>query len=250
MKHNPYIISSLVAFIFVGMISCRKDKTTPISPLTCADGFDSIFHVHEMDATVSSVYLAAYPGSWWEYSNDVKLFCEPGQLKTTVFASTDSGQCQNHFEQYILNGPKIVNQLGGNPLRIVHGDYYVYQIDDNGIYTQSREVHSEFFDENMDSSWMAQLKHWKELNYPCSSTETKNLLSFHETYTLPNGAVFDNVAECRSVINVSNKVGGYTVEKYSFYAQGVGLIMVVDPDDMIEGPGSEYYLEDYFIAPH
>ena len=63
----------------------------------CDGVFETIYTYFEEDGKVSGSYIAAYPGSWWEYSNDDYLTCEFGEATILNFIERNFETCQEFY---------------------------------------------------------------------------------------------------------------------------------------------------------
>ncbi len=225
----------LFVFTFIlTFFSCRKDNTN----IVC----DTIVKTMGLTDTIySSGYLAAYPGSWWEYDDEV-IECSHW-LKIPIFSSSnDEGGCLMVEKEYQII-PWLIDSSGAEYGII--GNDKIYE--DSVNYDQKRStIVGEYGD-----SWK-EYSEWMSYEYN-DDVQTRKGWSCDSTFLTKtiNGVTYNDVIYVQLKVEIYHtRWGGgpITINDY-YFAKNIGLVKY---KCFSEHWGWDYErnLTDYYIAPH
>ncbi len=241
-------ISLLISF------SCKKDEIPEpededeevVEEETgCGGIYETIITNIEGGTYESGTYLAAYPGSWWTFSNEDHLTCEMGSTDIIEFISRNHETCEEFYNYTNVTLPQIIGNYTPNS-----GDGFIYvdsilvdigEATVNTVFAQqiSTEVGSQWY-EFIDNTH-AYENPWYTF-YP-----EREVTEHYDSLELPNGNWFYDVLKISQVLGYDGKDGEWLAGYYHlYYANEIGLIW----EKNILVPDYDRYLEDYYIAPH
>ena len=254
-------------FSVVILVACKKENPEPTTskpsekPTPCSQHNynEVILESFEIENIESSEYLAAYPGSWWVYSDGKTVNCIENETTFRSCVETNNTACIKYYNQYTLNGSFMDYGSYGY---YINGDckYWVHTMDGDSTLKQFDLVKTNQIDV-LDTYWeeIATTYIMQEHNHgstPQTSLTTwsfsRNIDAYYDAYTLPNGEMYNNVVKIRRTIYVKPEdEEKYALdETYLCYAQGFGIIQQIDEPGGLSSEGSVSYLTSVYIAPH
>lgn len=205
--------------------ACKKNKPCEVEYINS----------YNLDTIYPSEYLAAYPGSWWEYDNGNRDECTAWKNESKQLSVVHSDGCNTIFRDYLIV-PKVNNYY-------VYGDFTFTRNNSTNTTVLRQKVgavgDSWKYTENFDEG------------HKTYRWSVDSLLDFKEV----NGVIYEDVifAFYSSSIYYDHNFGGPPPdETYFYYARNVGLIKYEHYANNGYGnpPDVEYGLENYYIAPH
>lgn len=254
MKILRTFISIIVLFLIV--TSCRKDDINPVEQEVIVDTgetdedfyMDSTIHQYIGDTTRSSEYIAAYPGSWWTFSNGDELSCDWLDFEVTKLVNVDYNEHIIELTKTSMVGPHIEgsylpNTFGG----IVLGDdMLVNRTFWTGV---NRQIDTDRISE-VGLSWREEDATYYDTSegHPIDKEWSRTIIGYYSSHILPNGDVYNDVVHISAKYVENNELGVYEYRKNLFYAKDVGLIK--EESFFLGEVVFSRYLVDYYIAPH
>ncbi|NOQ74685.1 MAG: hypothetical protein GQ574_21915 [Crocinitomix sp.] len=244
----------LVAITLLFITACRKDDIDVIPEPEdeeevveeedpgCEGVFEEVITYFDGGAFESGPYLAAYPGSWWTYSNEDSLYCELGHTHIKNLTSRNFETCEEYYNYTEVTVPQIIGNYTRNSGEgYIYADSILVDIEGETVIAQqiSTEVGSQWY-EFIDNTH-AYENPWYTF-YP-----EREVIEHYDSLELPNGNWFYDVLEISQVLRYDGKDGEWLTGYYHlFYANEIGLIW----EKNIFVPSYDRHLEDYYIAPH
>jgi hypothetical protein len=223
--------------------SCKK-KTEQHS---CENKIDSVFTYIDSFANKSSQYIAAYPESWWKYSTGDKISCTKGDYSIFELESEDIEECQSFYSVYRFIGPYI-DIIPQNPdlhFGMVNGDHNISTNKAGYKFSKYVEfIRTNYIDNLVNDSWVISSDNIASV----SRSTTRKLNQFHSSFTIPSGEIFADVVEIQQNFTYTDSELMLTEMDSTlfYYAKEIGLIMV----NYFNVTDTDFYLTDYYIAPH
>jgi len=218
----------LLLIILPVFISCEKE-----SP-------NFIISDQEKQEVQPNEYLAAYPESWWKFSNGAERNCELDEFPFYELKSIDQDEQIRYIDRTRLIIPKITGYRGG----VIYKNAIVFNT--GPFKTEKRKQVSTV----LNSGWI-EFEQSTAPSDPAWSTyrPTREVIALHDSIVLPNDLIFYDVVEILVKHNYESKIGPYQLDEDKlFYAKEIGLIREIN-FHFLEVVGDSY-LEEYYIAPH
>jgi len=248
------VIIALILFS-AAIIACRKDKSVSEPEIEQPQDTivtDTVYCVNDtivnnsFDSITSDPYLAAYPGSWWEYSDGTTVTCEQSvyRLISHIAYELPAGHFCKTYTFDTVYVPKLVGPIStGFENAYVHGSSFLYY---SGVTDEL------YFDKQVDSvavDWYS-----SECKNPyyfgLCSTIARERIEILDSLVLPNNLTFYNVMHIEQTVKMVNMMHSYDISMgHLYYAHGIGLIQQEEESSICPGYLTRY-VEDYYIAPH
>lgn len=221
-------------FTLIAVVACKKDKNQPnITPNKNPES-EPIIIIEEFDtgdSIYSNEYLAAYPGSWWEYNDGATVNCSSWQ-KMPVFQKTINGDT-TIIKKYYVTIPKLGNYFVFDKSKA----YEAPEIDSSNITPYIQEITGQFY------------YHTNNFNNP-SGYSTLEKISHGVIPNLQVGnQTFTDVLkiEEKSLVYYYDTNGGPYETKFLFYAKEIGLVRTIR--QFVNGVPDTIDIVNYYIAP-
>lgn len=244
--------------------SCKKDEVEPVNLPTieieddtddevnsCEPiEYENIYADFEGGTYESGSYLAAYPGSWWVFSNEETLNCMWSEYEILNITDKDGVLGERYIDRTTVTVPKIVGRYTPNSgvnKTFVMGDSIIVQEADEefqtGIYKQIDLDIGETWREAGGYSGHNPWDYGDMLTYE----PTRTTVEYFESIELPNGTIFNDVIKIEQRHHTESEFEGTIPSAiiHLYYAKDIGLIWQKNATG-----GSGRYLVDYYIAPH
>ena len=208
----------------------------------CGGIFEAIITTFEGGTYESGPYLAAYPGSWWTFSNDDHLTCELGNTNIIKRTGRNFETCEDYYNYTEITAPRIVGNYTRNS-----GEGYIY-VDSILVDIAGETVIAQQISAEVGSQWYEFIDETHAYENPWHTYyPRREVLAHHDSIELPNGTWFYDVLQ----IGQSNFLDGKDGESpgafyHLYYANEIGLIW----ENNLSTPSYSRYLEEYYIAPH
>lgn len=238
-RNTIFYISCLVLVI---SSSCKKENIEPEPIINETETgstplCDTVYiELNTLDTIYPSEYLAAYPGSWWNYSDGSTESCSGWEIGTetsqTVLNNCVTKNSDNHYfprTTFGLISDKDVIFLNYIPSRyfpLIGGDY----------------IGHEFYNY---MTWFSNSPGLGGYNY-----NRKRLVNHFDSFEV-NGTVFLDVIKIAHSqgIYFYDTNGGPQQINYYYYSRNIGLIRK-DIGESPSGAGpSTVFIQDFYIAP-
>ena len=180
--------------------SCKKEIHT-CKQYTKVSDSDPIL----LDTVLTNSYLAAYPGSWWTYSNGDQITCEWGIFKGYTLVETNKANCTKKMEYIEIPLPKFSGIYTTDKESAYIKDTYLTKQGENKIlYAEQLR-----FSENQK---------WNAFQYK------RKVVGILPSISLPNGTVFQDVIKISEEHKVQDDSGEVSYFYFLYYANNIGLI--------------------------
>lgn len=228
---NPSLILSIA---LVCLLACEKDQDPSPKDEEC----EVIVDVSTFDTIVSSEWVAAYPGSWWEYDNGETYVVEDFQLHAIVSESEDEDGClvlevdSLYLPSIPILGPVMNDEI---VLPISSGGNYAERIILSIVDTTATGGMLSYYEEH-DSYW----------------TYSTRIMNKYDSMSVAGEMYYDVIAVKQSGnagFHEENAVIMNLYQKTYYLDKDIGIIKYVYQDFE---PGIYEVLElvDHYIAPH
>lgn len=244
-----------IAAILIGLtfMACKKDEPEPtpeeeeteVEDTPCTTEY--IFSDSDLGTLEPGDYLAAYPGSWWTFSNGDELTCENAEYSIANITEEDYVNCKTYVDRAHavvakINGNYTLNSDGA----YIWGDSILVEdrLNQTGIYQQIGFEPGSFWPEAGAESEMSMVDGGVWDYY----TPIRKFEAHHDSLETPGGDKFYDVVQIIQFHNFSNSNGDHwnTGIYHLYYAKEIGLIW----EDDFYSEIRDRYLVDYYIAPH
>jgi hypothetical protein len=248
------ILAISIFVISLLAMACKKDDIEEIpetvdeeiveeeEDLGCEGVYDAIITNIEGGTFESGPYLAAYPGSWWTFSNADHLTCELAETDIIELTDRNFETCEAYYTYTTVTIPQILGRYTHNS-----GDGYIYG--DSVLYELAGEtLIAKQIDTEVGSEWYEFIDdtHCNE-NPWYTYYPIREVIAHHDSIELPNGNWFYDVLQIGQAHHYEGKGGKWSEGYYHYYyAKEIGLISAQNMTNLSD----IRYLEDYYIAPH
>jgi hypothetical protein len=225
-------LSVFIVLFFIILFSCKKENPTPIDPNLepPLSGYVTIIEeIDTQDTLKSNKYLAAYPGSWWKYSDGYLSTCSNWE-RITVRKKTISSDTI-YIKKYFITVPKL-------------NSYYVFQTNvlnavdvlDSSKLRPKINLTPGYFG-YYSESFGTQIHSYKYYSFGVLDS------------LVVNNVVFYKVLYIEEDIKVSYKGEAFAITGKSkhFYAKNIGLIRTIS--ESIATPIDTIDVVEYYISP-
>jgi hypothetical protein len=244
----------VLAFLILIVSACRKDDIVEIPEPEdeeeivieedpgCGGVYEAVITTVEGGTFESGPYLAAYPGSWWTFSNDDGLTCEMGNTNIIKLTARNHETCEEFYDYTSVTLPRIIGDYTRNS-----GDGFIYAdsilVDVEGETEIAQQISTE-----VGNAWFEFIDKTHAYENPWYTFyPEREVIEHYDSLELPNGTWFYDVLEISQVLRYDGKDGEWLTGYYHlFYANEIGLIW---EQDILTGARNRY-LTDYYIAPH
>lgn len=202
----------------------------------CIDGY-IIDQQHSLDTIYPSEYLAAYPGSWWEYSDGTIDTCLAWE-KTAMWNSSDNPEN--------TDCPIVVEDMVYLPSPLFYHYGHIYG---NRATSIIPNLFTSGFTALVDTN--VGIIYQSVRTYDVEVGNAHDTITFETVARLPemvvNGTSYQDVVHMQYTRKVyySHIAGGPTFLNHFYYAKHVGLVK-----HSVSFTYEDRELVNYYIAPH
>ncbi|MFT5822285.1 MAG: hypothetical protein ACI8ZM_003541 [Crocinitomix sp.] len=227
--------------IIILLVSCKKPEER------CEKKGYEVFETSKDEGIIASnEYIAAYPGSWWTFSNGNNLTCELISISGVELINADYKDCQKFNQRVSMMVPQISGRYTPHSKTgIIYDDKQLYDADPFAYSV--KQVSITYGDKWPESTSNPDNPIPVEADNYVASRSVQAIL---DSVALPNDDVFYDIIIIRQFHEYSDSKFTWGYSTYLYYAREIGLIWINQPYSPVIGYEYSRYLTDYYIAPH